>query len=404
MILAGKRILLGVSGSISAYKSAEIIRLLKKQGAEVQVVMTSSAKEFTTPLTLSALSELPVLTRFNDPESGAWNNHVDLGAWADLILIAPASANTLAKLANGYCEDLLSAIFLSAKCPVMVAPAMDHDMFMNELTQRNIDALKAKGCIVIGPEHGSLASGLIGVGRLTEPVDIQNHVVCYLKYSNTLNGVHCLVTAGPTREPIDSVRYISNNSSGKMGVAVAIELIKRGASVDLVCGPGVQVDSHIKKLKVHRIQTAKEMHQACLELFSNAKLIVMAAAVADFTPANPSNIKIKKTQSSTNGMQLELAPTVDILAELGVSRKEEQTLVGFALETNNELENAIDKLKRKNLDVIVLNSLQNEGAGFEYDTNQVTLIGKDEIPHVYPLKNKKEVAIDLIDFIIEKMS
>ncbi|MFM7079225.1 MAG: bifunctional phosphopantothenoylcysteine decarboxylase/phosphopantothenate--cysteine ligase CoaBC, partial [Bacteroidota bacterium] len=242
MKLAGKRILLGVSGSISAYKSAELVRFLKKEGAEVQVVMTSSAKEFITPLTLSALSELPVLTRFNDPESGAWNNHVDLGAWADLLLIAPASANTLAKLANGYCEDLLAAIFLSAKCPVMIAPAMDHDMFLNEQTQRNLEVLKVNGCMVVGPEHGSLASGLIGVGRLTEPVDIQKHVVDYLKYANTMSGIHCLVTAGPTREPIDSVRYISNNSSGKMGVAIAIELIKRGASVDLVCGPGVEVD------------------------------------------------------------------------------------------------------------------------------------------------------------------
>lgn len=402
MKLAGKKILLGVSGSISAYKSAELVRLFKKDGADVQVVMTSAAKDFVTPLTLSALSEQPVLSRFNDPESGVWNNHVELGAWADIILIAPASANTLAKLANGYCEDLLSAIFLSAKCPILIAPAMDHDMYLNPSTQQNLDTLRSKGCKLIGPEHGSLASGLVGIGRLTEPFDIHNYIVNHFKYSNSLIGCQCLVSAGPTRERIDAVRFISNHSSGKMGVAIAKELIARGATVDLVCGPGVQVDPHTKGLTIHRVESAQQMHHQCMRLFPDSKMTIMAAAVADYTIKEPLSSKFKKNNSNGSELQIKLTPTVDILAEMGASRKAGQTLIGFALESHHELEYAIEKLRRKNLDLIVLNSLQNEGAGFEYETNQVTFIGTDELPYAFPLKNKKEVAQDLVNHILEK--
>lgn len=398
MELSGKKILLGVSGSISAYKSAELVRLFSKNGADVQVVMTQSAKDFVTPLTLSTLSGKPVLSRFNDPESGWWNNHVDLGMWADVILIAPLSAHTAAKLATGFCEDLLSAIFLSARCPVFLAPAMDHDMYEHPATQANLQQLSSHGCHIIGPAFGSLASGLIGNGRLTEPADIYAYVSNYLKYQNSLKGKRALVTAGPTREAIDAVRYVSNSSSGKMGVAIANELQARGCRVDLVCGPGVKVPVH-HQIIVHPVIDAAQMHEACMQLFPGSDITVMAAAVADFTPAKPVAHKIKK-QSDPDALSLvEFMPTMDILAAMGNSKKEGQTLVGFALETDQALEHAQLKLQSKNLDLIVLNSLRDDGAGFEVETNKVTLLNKNGEQIELPLKPKKEVAIDIVNHL-----
>jgi phosphopantothenoylcysteine decarboxylase/phosphopantothenate--cysteine ligase len=398
MELSGKKILLGVSGSISAYKSAELVRLFTRKGAEVQVVMTQSAKDFVTPLTLSTLSNKPVLSRFSDPESGQWNNHVDLGLWPDVILIAPLSAHTAAKLASGFCEDLLSAIFLSAKCPVFLAPAMDHDMFEHAATQSNLRQLSNLGCHVIGPAFGSLASGLVGNGRLTEPIDIYNIISNYLKYQNSLRGKRALVSAGPTREAIDAVRFVSNHSSGKMGVAIANELQSRGCVVDLVCGPGVK--AHVNpQIQVHKVVDAAQMHDTCMDLFPGSEITVMAAAVADFTPVNPVSHKIKKQSTPESLFKVEFIPTKDILASMGKSKREGQTLVGFALETDHELDHARLKLENKNLDLIVLNSLRDEGAGFEVETNKVTLLNKNGEQFVLPLKTKKEVAIDIVNHL-----
>ncbi|MFM2189756.1 MAG: hypothetical protein RL491_142 [Bacteroidota bacterium] len=403
MQLSGTKILFGVSGSISAYKAADIVRLLSKNGAEVQVVMTSAAHDFITPLTLSTLSGKPVLTKFNDPESGWWNNHVELGLWADLMLIAPLSAHTAAKLASGFCEDLLAATYLSARCPVFIAPAMDHDMFQHAATQSNLNKLKEAGCHIIGPEFGELASGLIGQGRLTEPIDIYNHIVNYLKYKNSLNGKRALVSAGPTREAIDAVRYVSNSSTGKMGVAIANELHARGCMVDLVCGPGVTESIH-HGVAIHNVVTASQMHTTCMELFSKADLSIMAAAVADYTPSSPASHKIKKESGSEALSTVEFKPTTDILAEMGRHKNTSQFLVGFALESDNEESNARQKLQNKNLDLIILNSLRDEGAGFGTDTNKVTMISKSGEILPLPLQSKKSVAGELVSFITSKMA
>lgn len=395
MKLQGKKILLGVTGSIAAYKSAFLTRLLVSHGADVQVVMTESAHDFITPLTLSTLSGKPVLTRFSEPVSGAWNNHVELGIWADVVLIAPATANTLAKLAHGQCDDLLSAICLSARCPVFCAPAMDLDMYAHPSTSDNIRRLVSLGYRMIGPDSGALASGLSGTGRMTEPEEIAEEMIRYFSPDKVLAGKNVLINAGPTREAIDPVRYISNHSSGKMGLAIAEEMAARSAKVTLVCGPGVPAPRN-GGVVVEHIVSAAEMKDACFRLFKQADIAIMAAAVADYTPAHPEDHKIKKNSSI---FSLELTRTTDILATLGEQKTGKQFLVGFALETDQEMENAMDKLKRKNLDMIVLNSLRDEGAGFGSDFNKVTIIEKNNNITPYSLKPKHEVAADIVNKI-----
>jgi phosphopantothenoylcysteine decarboxylase / phosphopantothenate---cysteine ligase len=400
MKLSGKKILLGVSGSIAAYKSADLIRLLVKQGADVQVIMTQSATEFITPLTLSTLSKKPVLSRFSDPVSGSWNNHVELGLWADLLLIAPASAHTLAKLVHGYCDDLLSAVYLSARCPVMIAPAMDLDMFAHPATQDNIRQLSSLGVIVIGPESGELASGLTGKGRMTEPVGVVDYVMGFLSPHPKLKDKKVLITAGGTRESIDPVRYISNRSTGKMGVALASEFARKGSDTILIHGPGVEVPAH-RNIQTIAVESASEMFTACMNHYPECDITIMAAAVADYTPATTATQKIKKTAGPIN---LEMIRTTDILAEMGRLKSKHQLLIGFALETENEVENATRKLREKNLDLIILNSLNDAGAGFQTDTNKITIIGKNSQTKQFPLKSKKEVAADITDTVITLLS
>ena len=399
MKLQGKKILLGVTGSIAAYKSAEIVRLIVREGAEVKVIMTKSAHDFITPLTMGTLSKNPVLTEFSDPSSGSWNNHVELGLWADAFLIAPISANSIAKLAHGYCEDLLSAVYLSARCPVFIAPAMDLDMFAHPATTENIHKLSTFGVTVIGPDAGELASGLSGKGRLSEPSDICSYIIKALIPSLNLKGKKVLISAGPTREAIDPVRFISNHSSGKMGVALAEEFGSRGAEVTLVAGPGV-AHPNSKAITVIRINTASEMADQCLEYFPHTDITVMAAAVADYTPVIKGDRKIKKTDKNLN---LELTKTTDILKMMGQRKTQNQFLVGFALETDNEIENALSKLKEKNLDLIVLNSMNDTGAGFNSDSNKITIIEKNNNITPFDLKLKNHVAADIVDKIISSL-
>ncbi len=396
MKLLGKKILIGVTGSIAAYKTAELVRLFVKEGAEIQVVMTRSAHDFVTPLTLATLSKNPVLTDFSDPDTGTWNNHVDLGLWADAYIIAPLSANSLGKLASGYCENLLSAVYLSSRCPVFLAPAMDLDMFAHPLVQENLDRLARAGNIIIGPESGELASGLKGEGRMSAPDEICNYICKILQSASELQGKNILVTAGPTREQIDPVRFISNNSSGKMGVAIAVEMAVRGAIVTLVAGPGVKLPLN-RSVTCVPVVSAEDMYKACMQYFSDSDVTIMAAAVADYRPVETSDSKIKKTGLVS---ALSLEPTKDILAELGTLKASHQILVGFALETDNELENAKGKLHRKNLDMIILNSMKDTGAGFEKDTNKITIIEKNNVITPFELKSKKEVASDIADKII----
>lgn len=395
MSLKDKNIVLGVCGSIAAYKIASLIRLLIKEGAHVQVIMTREAAQFITPLTLSTLSKNPVLLDYYDPKTGEWNNHVQLGLQADLMLVAPLSANTLAKFANGICDNLLSAVYLSAKCPVYVAPAMDLDMWIHPSTQRNIAWLESYGNIIIPPGNGALASGLHGEGRLAEPEDIIHFLHERMKINLPLKGKKALVTAGPTYEAIDPVRFIGNHSSGKMGYAIAEELYRLGAEVTLVSGP---TSLHaIENIKTIRIQSAQQMFEACEKLFLSSDIIVMSAAVADYTPKNIAHQKIKK---KTDDFDIALKKTIDILGTLGPQKRTQQTLIGFALETNDELAHAMDKLKRKNADFIVLNSMQDKGAGFGTDTNKVTILGRNGESYVHALKTKKEVAKDISDLII----
>ncbi len=395
MRLSGKNVLLGVTGSISAYKAAELCRLLVKEGANVKVIMTSAAADFISPLTLSTLSKNKVELHMVNQDY-FWNNHVELGLWANLFLIAPISANTIAKMANGISDNLLLTVFLSAKCSTMIAPAMDHDMYLHPATQTNLKILASRNTFIIGPEKGELASGLIGEGRLTEPSQILIEVINFFKNTGKLKDKKILVTAGPTREPIDPVRFISNHSSGKMGVSLATAFVNEGAVVTLVAGPiQLTIPSSIKLISV---ETADEMYQQCIQLFPDADIAVMAAAVADYTPSNPADIKVKKKQDDLN---LLMTKTIDILAECGKIKKAHQLLIGFALETDHELENAKDKLERKNLDLIVLNSLKDEGAGFATDTNKITLIDRNNNIKEFPLKNKNDVAIDIVQKIIE---
>lgn len=395
-MLKGKKILLGITGSIAAYKSAVLVRLLIKQGAEVKVVLTPSAKDFVTPLTLATLSKNAVHSDFFNPKNGAWNNHVELGLWADIFLIAPASANTIAKMANGLCDNLLLATYLSARCPVYFAPAMDLDMLQHPSTKKNIATLISFGNSLIAPQHGELASGLHGEGRMAEPADIidflSNKTV---KKKSPLSNKKVLVTAGPTYEAIDPVRFIGNHSSGKMGIAIANELANQGADVTLVCGPGVAYNQ-LQSINRVDVVSAKEMLDACTTIYNKTNIAIMCAAVADYTPVAMASQKIKKKESEFN---LPLKATTDILFTLGQSKKKNQLLVGFALETNNELEHAKAKLKRKNLDFIVLNSMQDKGAGFKSDTNKITIIDKHNKTTKFELKDKREVAKDIIDKI-----
>lgn len=398
-MLQGKKIVLGVTGSIAAYKAAVLTRLLVKAGAEVKVVMTSAAKEFITPLTLSTLSKNPVLTEFIKDETGQWNNHVELGLWADVILIAPASANTLAKMANGICDNLLSAVYLSARCPVFVAPAMDLDMLAHGSTQSNLKKVASFGNHLIDPGYGELASGLIGTGRMAEPEEIIVHLESFFRNDQKLKGKTVLVTAGPTHEAIDPVRFIGNHSSGKMGFAIAESLANSGANVNLITGPTSQHTSH-PGVSVTRVMSAEDMHSACVELFPTTDIAVLAAAVADYKPIVIADQKIKKKDDT---FVLQLTKTHDIAASLGKLKHNGQVIVGFALETEQEQANAFKKLEAKNFDLIVLNSLNDSGAGFGHDTNKISIIDKQQNIRSFELKNKKEVANDIVSAIIEKV-
>lgn len=394
-MLKNKNIILGVCGSIAAYKSALLLRLLIKAEANVQVIMTRDAVNFITPLTLSTLSKRPVLTEYFDTTTGEWNNHVELGLWADLILIAPASANSLAKFAAGICDNLLTAVYLSARCPIYFAPAMDLDMWVHPSTRSNITRLKSYGNHLIQPASGELASGLFGKGRLAEPEEILDALLKDQTDQQHFRGKQVLVTAGPTHEAIDPVRFIGNHSSGKMGFAIANVLKALGADVTLISGPTNEQAS--EGVKLIKITSAQELLEACLENFAEADITVMSAAVADYRPKVVANEKIKK---NTDSLTIELEKTTDILSALGQQKKDNQILAGFALETHNEMENAESKLKKKNLDFIVLNSLQDKGAGFAGDLNKVTIINRTGEYFHFELKTKIEVAHDIAKHIL----
>ena len=395
-----RRVLLGVTGSIAAYKTAWLVRDLVKAGAEVQVVMTPAAHDFVTPLTLATLSKRPVLTDlFLRNGSGSWNDHVSLGRWADVLVVAPASAHTLAKMAQGLCDNLLLATWLSATCPVYVAPAMDLEMFADPATAHNLDLLRQRGVHTIGPESGELASGLEGAGRMTEPMDIVHRLATDLMEGSPLAGKRILVTAGPTREAIDPVRYIGNRSSGRMGFAIAEEAAARGARVELVTGP-VELTTDRPGIVRTDVESAADMAQACKERAPEADIVIMSAAVADHRPAAPAGSKIKKDEGH---LELVLERTEDILAWIGKQRRPGQVIAGFALETEEGLESARGKLERKGLDLVVLNSLQDEGAGFGHATNKVTLVTRDKDPERLPLLPKAEVARRILDAIERRL-
>ena len=396
-MLKGKKILIGITGSIAAYKIPFLIRLLRKEGADVQVIMTPMARDFVTPLTLSTLTEKPVLTNFFDKAEGSWTSHVDLGLWADLFLLAPLSANTMAKIAGGVADNLLLTTILSARCPVYFAPAMDLDMYKHPSTSENINKLKSFGYHLIDPVEGELASGLKGVGRLEEPGVIFEILKDALTGSSVFAGNKILVTAGPTYEPVDPVRFIGNYSSGRMGIEIAMAFAEQGASVDLILGPSAIPVEH-PLINVIPVTTAHEMYEQCILLFPQSEVTVMTAAVADFTPAKPAGKKIKK---ETLVKQIQLKPTADILKKLGELKEDNQVLVGFALETDDGKINAQLKLKNKNLDLIVLNSLIDEGAGFGHSTNKVTIFTRKNKRVEFQLKSKKEVAGDILNAIKE---
>lgn len=399
-ILSGKKILLGISGGIAAYKTAILVRLFIKNGAEVKVVMTPDAKEFITPLTLSTLSKNPVHSSFtSDDQDETWNNHIELGMWADLILICPATANTLSKMANGNCDNLLIAVYLSAKCPVYFAPAMDLDMYKHQSTKDSISKLLENGNILIPAETGELASGLIGEGRLAEPDSILNFIEADIIKSLPLRGKKILVTAGPTYEAIDPVRYISNHSSGKMGFEIAKKASDLGAEVVLISGPSNQKIS-TRSINLINVVSSKDMHEEVIKYYSEADIVIMAAAVSDFKPKDFSNKKIKKDNIQP---KIELEKTKDVLLELGRLKKN-QFLVGFALENENEIENSLKKLKNKNLDLIILNSLNDKGAGFGTKTNKITIINNKEEKTDFDLKDKSEVAEDILNSIMSQIN
>ncbi|PJA07217.1 MAG: bifunctional phosphopantothenoylcysteine decarboxylase/phosphopantothenate--cysteine ligase CoaBC [Flavobacteriales bacterium CG_4_10_14_0_2_um_filter_32_8] len=395
-MLSGKNILLGVTGGIAAYKTANLIRLFKKSGANVQVLMTPHSKQFITPLTLSTLSEKPVYSDFSDVNTGEWNSHVGLGAWAAIFIIAPATANSIAKMANGLCDNLLLATYLSAKCPVFIAPAMDLDMYRHATTKENLKKLLKIGVHIIDAQVGELASGLVGKGRMEEPEAILAVIIDYFKSGLPLAGKKVLITAGPTYEQIDPVRFIGNNSSGKMGFELARKAIEMGANVTLIAGP-TKLTSPSNSIQRIDVKSAAEMNQEVQNNYKKADIIIMAAAVADYTPLVVARNKLKKTEKE---LQIQLIATQDILSSIGQVKSNKQLLIGFALETSNEIKNAKEKLSRKNLDLIVLNSLNDKGAGFEYDTNKVTLIDKNNKVEKCELKSKSEVASDIFNKII----
>jgi phosphopantothenoylcysteine decarboxylase/phosphopantothenate--cysteine ligase len=401
MVLQGKKIILGISGSIAAYKAAVLSRLFVKAGAEVKVIMTAGAKDFIQPLTLATLTKYPVYSEFVNNESGEWNNHVELGLWADLMVIAPATANTIAKMANGICDNLLLATYLSARCPIMVAPAMDLDMWLHAATQNNLNKITQYGNLIVEPATGELASGLNGKGRMAEPEDIYSAVEQFFSKQHLLSKKKVLITAGPTIEPIDPVRFISNHSTGKMGYAIAEAMANYGAEVVLVSGP-TQCKALHKNIKVFPVTTAEQMAHACMQYFKETDIAVLSAAVADYSPATVSNTKIKKQHG--DAITITLKKTTDILKSLGQIKNNKQILVGFALETNNEIEHAKQKLVQKNADIIVLNSLNDAGAGFALDTNKITVLHKNGKQHAYELKDKKQVAVDIVNEIINVLN
>lgn len=395
-LLSGKKVLLGITAGIAAYKTASLVRLLIKSGAEVQVIMTPASKDFITPLTLSTLSKNPVHSTFYDKEqeNELWNNHVELGLWADLMVIAPATANTLSKMVQGTCDNLLLATYLSAKCPVYFAPAMDLDMYKHASTVQNLAKLQSYGNLMIPATSGELASGLVGEGRMAEPEDIVAFIEQDLTAKLPLKGTKFLITAGPTHEAIDPVRFIGNHSSGKMGFALADEAASLGAEVVLVTGPSLEKTNYTSIERID-VVSAAEMYEKCTAHFPEAHVAILSAAVADYKPKIVASKKIKKKEAA---LEIQLEPTKDILATLGKT-KTEQFLVGFALETDNEVANAIDKLRRKNLDAIVLNSLQDEGAGFASTTNKISFIDASETVSEFALKSKKAVAKDILNEI-----
>lgn len=400
-MLKGKHIILGISGGIAAYKAVSLLRLFVKAGADVQVVITPAGKEFITPVTLSALSGHPVISEFFTANTGSWNSHVDLGLWADAVVIAPATASTIAKMANGVADNMLITTYLSAKAPVFVAPAMDLDMFAHPSTQRNLDWLRSYGNHIIEPASGELASHLIGKGRMEEPEQIFKVVADFLTHRKDMEGKKVMITAGPTYEKIDPVRFIGNYSSGKMGYALAEECAERGAEVVLISGP-VSIKAHHPSIKVVSVESAQQMHDAALSAFADSDAAIMCAAVADYAPVVVAEKKIKREKDDIPVIELKKNP--DIAAALGKIKKPGQMLVGFALETDNEMANAQSKLEWKNLDMIVLNSLADKQAGFGVDTNKVTIIEKDGMVHSYEVKPKKEVAADIVDLITAKQN
>jgi phosphopantothenoylcysteine decarboxylase / phosphopantothenate---cysteine ligase len=386
-----KKIILGITGSIAAYKIAPLTRLLIKSGAEVQCLMTESATHFITPLTLSTLSKRPVLTEIMS-ENG-WNNHVELGLWADAMIIAPCTATTMAKLANGLCDNIVTAVYLSARCPIFFAPAMDLDMWKHPATQQNVLKLKSYNNHLIPVERGELASGLVGDGRMAEPETIFQHLDAFFKQKSDFKGQKILITAGPTYEAIDPVRFIGNRSSGKMGIALAETLATRGAEVFLVLGPSA-LNTQLVGIQTIRVESAQQMYDAATQIFPNCDAAILAAAVADYRPQAVATEKIKKKSDT---LTIELERTADIAAELGRRKTDKQRIIGFALETHEELANAVSKLRRKNMDAIVLNSLRDAGAGFQYDTNKITIVLDEHNIKKFDLKDKKAVASDIAD-------
>jgi phosphopantothenoylcysteine decarboxylase/phosphopantothenate--cysteine ligase len=396
-MLEGKKIVLGITGSIAAYKSCLIIRQLIKRGAEVQVVITPAGKEFITPLTLSTLTSKPVICDFFSRRDGSWNSHVELGLWADAMLIAPATASTIGKMANGIADNMLITTYLSMKAPVFIAPAMDLDMYAHPSTQQNLQTLLSQGCHVIEPGTGFLASKLEGKGRMEEPENIVAHLEDFLsRNGKKLEGRQILITAGPTYEKIDPVRFIGNYSSGKMGFALAEECARQGATVQLVTGPVNLQTTHPNIIRTN-VESAQQMYEAATRLYPDCQAAILCAAVADFTPEHMADQKIKREGDQ---LVLRLNPTKDIAKTLGQQKRDDQVLIGFALETHDEKTHAQEKLKSKNLDFIVMNSLNDPGAGFRHDTNKITIISTDdETP--YPLKSKQEVAEDIVDALIK---
>ena len=396
-MLKGKRIIVGITGGIAAYKTSFLIRELKKKGAEVKCILTPASSDFISPLTISTLSQNPVYQNFWNKESGEWENHVELGMWGDLMVIAPLTANTLAKLANGFCDNLLCATYLSAKCPVMVAPAMDLDMYSHPTTDRNLKTIEAHGVKVIPAESGFLASGLSGKGRMAEPDTILSHIESFFKNKETMAGQKVLITAGPTYESIDPVRFIGNHSSGKMGFALAEKCLERGAEVVLITGPTICELTH-QNLERIDVFSAREMLAATQQHFPNCTGGIFSAAVADYRPKNIASQKIKK---SDEDMTVEMIKNPDIIKTIGESKKKEHWLVGFALETSNAIENGTKKLKAKNLDLIVINTLEDKGAGFGHDTNKVTLLDKNNKTLKFELQLKKDVADNILDYLLK---